>query len=255
MFVAVTCQPIGASGTHPPAPTRAQPSAAASTSIAPSAPPAPHDLSPIEPSGAPASAAASVDPRADGLDIDIDDTAITLEATLVRPGPVSLIIHNGSHHPRRIELRRRGGSGRDRDRIETRTFEPGETLRVEADLSSGRYDLEVAGRHHGSGGLRVALDVREDAPLLAPDMASAARPMVRIVQYAFVPATIEVAAGSTVTWRNDDLEPQTITADDGTFDSRQLDPGETFSVVFGSDGVFAYHSDIHPTVAGTIIVR
>ena len=42
---------------------------------------------------------------------------------------------------------------------------------------------------------------------------------VSIVDFAFQPASIEVPAGSTVTWTNTGAAPHTVTADDGAFDS------------------------------------
>jgi plastocyanin len=226
-----------------------------SASPASSAPPASSDLPSPEASDVVSPAGALVDPRADGLDIGVGESTITLEAAVIRPGPVTLIVHNGGSRTHSLEMQRHGGSGRSRSKIETRSFGPGETLRIEADLAPGRYELEDSSSDHGSSELRTWLEVRNDAPLLAASLASGSGHVVRIVQYAMVPARIEVAAGSTVTWRNDDPEPQTITADDGTFDSRQMDPGDSFSVVFGSRGVFPYHSDIHPTLAGTIVVH
>ena len=42
---------------------------------------------------------------------------------------------------------------------------------------------------------------------------------VSIVDFAFQPASIEVPAGSTVTWTNTGAATHTVTADDGAFDS------------------------------------
>lgn len=69
----------------------------------------------------------------------------------------------------------------------------------------------------------------------------------------FEPAEIKVAAGDTVTWRNDDVEdPQSVTADDGSFDShpqcseevpeRCMGAHETFSLTFTSAGRVRYYS-------------
>ncbi len=58
-----------------------------------------------------------------------------------------------------------------------------------------------------------------------------------------------------MTWINDDPAPHTVTADDGSFDSRQLDAGASFEVVLDKPGVFAYHCEIHPTMVGTVIAR
>jgi plastocyanin len=78
---------------------------------------------------------------------------------------------------------------------------------------------------------------------------------VRIVQFAFVPASLDVPVGTRVSWTNGDPEPHTITADGGQFDSRQLDPGASFSVVLKAPGTITYHCDIHPTMVGAVVVR
>jgi plastocyanin len=77
---------------------------------------------------------------------------------------------------------------------------------------------------------------------------------VSIVDFAFQPASVEVAAGSTVTWTNTGQAPHTVTADDGAFDSGQLAPGASFSQTFDTAGTFTYHCNIHPQMTGTIIV-
>jgi plastocyanin len=77
---------------------------------------------------------------------------------------------------------------------------------------------------------------------------------VTIVDFAFQPASLEVPAGTTVTWTNSGAAPHTVTADDGTFDSGALQPGSTFSVTFYTPGTFAYHCEIHPNMMATIIV-
>jgi plastocyanin len=77
---------------------------------------------------------------------------------------------------------------------------------------------------------------------------------VSIVDFAFQPASLEVAAGTTVTWTNNGQARHTATADDGTFDSGRLRPGESFSFTFNTPGTFAYHCDVHPDMTGTIVV-
>jgi plastocyanin len=77
---------------------------------------------------------------------------------------------------------------------------------------------------------------------------------VNIVDFAFDPAAVEVPVGGTVTWTNGGGAPHTATADDGSFDSRRLQPGESFSQTFGTAGTFPYHCDIHPQMTGTVTV-
>jgi plastocyanin len=77
---------------------------------------------------------------------------------------------------------------------------------------------------------------------------------VSIVDFAFQPASIEVPAGSTVTWTNAGAATHTATADDGTFDSGQLKPGANFSQTFTTPGTYTYHCEIHPQMTGTVVV-
>jgi plastocyanin len=77
---------------------------------------------------------------------------------------------------------------------------------------------------------------------------------VQVVDFAFEPGTVTVAVGSTVTWTNTGSRPHTVTADDGSFDSGRLDPGEQFSQVFDQPGTFSYFCGFHPDMQGSIVV-
>lgn len=61
--------------------------------------------------------------------------------------------------------------------------------------------------------------------------------------------------GETITWVNDDETSHTVTADDGSFDSGTLGPGETFSHSFSTAGEFNYHCNFHTAMVGKIIVE
>jgi plastocyanin len=77
---------------------------------------------------------------------------------------------------------------------------------------------------------------------------------VQVVDFAFEPGTLTVPAGTTVTWTNAGSRPHTVTADDGSFDSGRLDPGEQFSQTFEQPGTITYHCGFHPEMQGTIVV-
>lgn len=78
---------------------------------------------------------------------------------------------------------------------------------------------------------------------------------VDIKSFAFAPAAINVAAGTTVTWTNDDSVAHTVTADDSSFNSGNLDPGKSFSHTFTTAGTIAYHCNYHANMHGTITVK
>jgi plastocyanin len=77
---------------------------------------------------------------------------------------------------------------------------------------------------------------------------------VSIDNFAFVPATLTVRVGSTVTWTNHDEEPHTIAASDGSFHSPGMDSKATYSHTFPAAGKFDYICSIHPYMHGTVVV-
>jgi plastocyanin len=79
---------------------------------------------------------------------------------------------------------------------------------------------------------------------------------------AFSPATDTVAAGSTVTWTNQDGFNHTVTAVPGSsdaFSSGAVASGASYSHMFSTAGTYAYYCTIHGTptsgMRGTIVVR
>jgi plastocyanin len=78
---------------------------------------------------------------------------------------------------------------------------------------------------------------------------------VNIQNEAFSPGTLTVAAGTTVTWTNNDAVVHTVTSDTGLFDSGQMSKGSHFSHTFSDKGTFQYHCTIHTNMHGTIIVQ
>jgi plastocyanin len=73
-------------------------------------------------------------------------------------------------------------------------------------------------------------------------------------RWGFAPATRRIPVGTWVTWSNTGQDTHTVTADDGTFDSSDLDPSEGFSWYFDADGTWTYTCTLHPWMVGTIIV-
>ncbi len=73
---------------------------------------------------------------------------------------------------------------------------------------------------------------------------------------AFVPPQISVSSeGNIVSWTNEDSTEHTVTADDGSFDSGPISPGDTFETTIDSPGDFGYHCAIHPFMTGVVIVE
>ena len=70
----------------------------------------------------------------------------------------------------------------------------------------------------------------------------------------FSPARKRVKPRTTVTWTNNGQNPHTATADNGSFDTGRLAPGERGSKTFKKLGKFPYFCQIHPNMRGTIKV-
>jgi len=71
----------------------------------------------------------------------------------------------------------------------------------------------------------------------------------------FVPPEISISPETAISWRNDDSIEHTVTADDGSFASGPISPGDTFDNTFEALGDFSYHCSIHPFMKGVVIVE
>ena len=69
--------------------------------------------------------------------------------------------------------------------------------------------------------------------------------------------SITLAAGSKITWINDDNMVHTVTANDGSFNSGDINPGGQFIYTFNTVGTFNYHCVHHTGMTGvvTIVIR
>ena len=97
---------------------------------------------------------------------------------------------------------------------------------------------------------------------LAPSSPAADQPgpaagagQVAIAAFAFTPASIEIAAGQSVTWVNRDETPHQVVSADKRFRSPGLDTGETYSFTFAQPGSYPYFCGLHPRMVGTVVVR
>jgi plastocyanin len=72
---------------------------------------------------------------------------------------------------------------------------------------------------------------------------------------AFVPARLEVQAGTTVEWTNHDPLAHSVTAVDGSWDSGLIQPGQTWRRTFTQPGTYEYHCTPHPFMKGAVTVR
>ena len=78
---------------------------------------------------------------------------------------------------------------------------------------------------------------------------------VKIKDFDFLPMAVTVPVGGSVTWKNLDGEPHTVTSIDGDFRSGALDENDTYTVRFTKPGVYDYICTIHPRMRATVTVR
>lgn len=71
----------------------------------------------------------------------------------------------------------------------------------------------------------------------------------------FVPNVVVVHAHDRVVWKNDDLVPHTVTAEDKSVDSKAIKQGRSWSHILSKKGQFPYSCTFHPTMKGLIIVK
>jgi plastocyanin len=77
---------------------------------------------------------------------------------------------------------------------------------------------------------------------------------VTIAGFAFSPDALTVKVGTTVKWTNQDAAGHTVTADDNSWGSGNLEQGASFSFTFSQAGTFTYHCSVHPSMKATITV-
>jgi plastocyanin len=91
-------------------------------------------------------------------------------------------------------------------------------------------------------------------------------PSITIKLIAFNPTDVQLAAGGTVTWRQDDVATHTVTSGrveqnggtatakpDGRFDSGNISKGQMFQFSFPEPGEYPFFCAVHPaTMTGTV---
>jgi len=80
----------------------------------------------------------------------------------------------------------------------------------------------------------------------------------------FSPDTVKVVIGvnNTVTWTDNDnsmdangyTPDHVLAANDGSFTSQPLNPGDTFTYTFTTPGTYPYHCNVHSWMSGTVVV-
>ena len=77
----------------------------------------------------------------------------------------------------------------------------------------------------------------------------------------YLPLNLEIHAGTTVTWANEDTVPHTIQSQDefgkvmALFNSASLITGDRFEFTFEEEGVYNYFCSFHPWRVGSVTVK
>lgn len=77
---------------------------------------------------------------------------------------------------------------------------------------------------------------------------------INMQNFAYQYTNIQVRAGTTVTWTNQDSAPHSITFKNGMKDSGLLSQGQSFSYTFNTPGTYQYYCTVHPYMVATVTV-
>jgi plastocyanin len=77
---------------------------------------------------------------------------------------------------------------------------------------------------------------------------------VAVQQFQFKPETVTVAAGTTVTWTNQDGFDHSVVDRQETFRGDPFGSGETFTHTYDDPGTYEYFCGIHNSMTGTVVV-
>jgi plastocyanin len=108
--------------------------------------------------------------------------------------------------------------------------------------------IEQASEFRAADIMARVTNISQDKQLIEGQIAVA----ISDVSTGFVPTSITVKRGTTVTWTNRDITPHTVTG--SGWGSPTLAPDATYSYTFNSAGSFDYKCSIHPAMQGTINV-
>jgi plastocyanin len=106
-------------------------------------------------------------------------------------------------------------------------------------------------------GRAVSTDDAASAGRDAPPVEAPAGEVTEIViaDFAFDPETIEVAAGTSVRWTNDDSASHSVRSGGGAFAEQTMAQGDTAVATFAEPGTYDYICGIHPSMSATVVVK
>ncbi len=97
-----------------------------------------------------------------------------------------------------------------------------------------------------------------DVDIFMPTKSS--RPGCEEGNLCYIPSLVEINAGESVTWQNQDVAFHSVTSGtyenpDGLFDSGHLDPYQSFTLTFDNTGEYDYFCTLHPWMSGKVQVK
>ena len=120
--------------------------------------------------------------------------------------------------------------------------------------NEGSNDVSIVDLAGGPGStIAVGTAPRKVAAQHGATAAAAAK--VSIVNFAFEPAQLSIAAGQSVAWVNNDGAPHGITFKDGAPGMDLMLPGQSFRRTFSKPGVYDYACSVHPYMTARVTVR
>lgn len=136
---------------------------------------------------------------------------------------------------------------------------PGEGDRLLVGLreqnSSGSFGVAIL--ENASGGTEVTIYLTAGSAQGTPEAGNPAPAVVvDISNFAYVPSSITVPAGGTITWTNHDTTAHTVTAQDRTvLQSGTIKPGASYTQTFTTAGTYTYFCEFHAGMKGTVVVQ
>lgn len=109
---------------------------------------------------------------------------------------------------------------------------------------------------HNRGMRPLLLAIAAVAALTVAGPASAAATKtVKVYGTVFSPKSVTITQGDTVRWVNRDNDTHQIYAKGGQFVSPIVKPGQVFRFTFRAAGTYHYVDELHPKIAGTVVVK
>jgi plastocyanin len=89
------------------------------------------------------------------------------------------------------------------------------------------------------------------------DAGATAAATVTIKDFKFSPQPVQAKVGDVIAWSNQDSAPHSATMDDGSCDTKTIDPGKTVALTFTAAGTYTYHCSVHPATMKdfTVVVQ